>query len=245
VVGLANSSIQTFDVRTGVRTKSLKGHSAGVWALCLVESGGYWAGGPEGNRAENQETPRVAPIVDETTPPSSPDRSMEMEDLSGGPSTEPQTRPPRRSSSSKSSALNLLELGVLDDPQPCPAKASDATFRSEGWGQSHTLVVSGGCDKDVRVWELPSGRCIYKLRGHTSTIRCLRVLHNRPIAISGSRDGTLRVWDIRRGKQMRVLQGHMDSVRALDVFGNRAVSGSYDRTCRVSPFIFATFRTTH
>jgi F-box and WD-40 domain protein CDC4 len=80
-------------------------------------------------------------------------------------------------------------------------------------------------------------RCIHKLRGHTSTIRCLRVLHGRPVAISGSRDGTLRVWDIRKGKQLRALAGHTDSVRALDVFGNRAVSGSYDRTCRVgAPF---------
>jgi F-box and WD-40 domain protein CDC4 len=71
------------------------------------------------------------------------------------------------------------------------------------------------------------------LSGHTSTVRCLRVLHNRPIAVSGSRDGTLRVWDVRRGRMLRVLAGHADSVRALDVCGNRAVSGSYDRTCRV------------
>lgn len=74
---------------------------------------------------------------------------------------------------------------------------------------------------------------MHVLAGHTSTIRCIRVLHARPIAVSGARDGTVRVWDVRRGRCVRVLQGHDESVRALDVFGNRAVSGSYDRTCRV------------
>ena len=76
--------------------------------------------------------------------------------------------------------------------------------------------------------------CIYVLHGHTSTIRSLRVLHNRPIAVSGSRDSTLRVWDIQRGKCLRILAGHQESVRCLDVCGNRVVSGSYDSTCRVS-----------
>ena len=65
-------------------------------------------------------------------------------------------------------------------------------------------------------------------------MRCIRVLHNRPIAVSGSRDGTVRVWDIQRGRALRILQGHRNSVRCLDVCGNRVVSGSYDTTCRVS-----------
>jgi len=67
--------------------------------------------------------------------------------------------------------------------------------------------------------------CIYALAGHTSTIRCIKVLHNRPVAVSGSRDSTVRVWDIQHGRQLRVLAGHTDSVRALDVCGNKLVSG--------------------
>ncbi|KAJ3717847.1 hypothetical protein C8R42DRAFT_644469 [Lentinula raphanica] len=112
-------------------------------------------------------------------------------------------------------------------------KPSNATNSSEGWGQPGALVVSGGCDKVVRVWDIRSGYCIYVLRGHTSTIRCMKVLHNRPIAVSGSRDNTLRVWDIQRGRMLRVLEGHVASVRCLDVCGNRVVSGSYDYTCRL------------
>lgn len=70
--------------------------------------------------------------------------------------------------------------------------------------------------------------------GHTSAIRCIKVLDGRPIAVSGSQDTTVRVWDIVRGREVRVLQGHKGSVRCLVVAGNLVVSGSHDTTCRVS-----------
>ncbi|CAL1708382.1 unnamed protein product [Somion occarium] len=122
--------------------------------------------------------------------------------------------------------------GVFSSNVPRP-KPSEPSGASDGWGQPNALVVSGGCDKDVRVWDAKSGFCIYTMPGHQSTIRCLKVLHNRPIAVTGSRDRTVRVWDVRRGKMLRVLEGHEQSVRCIDVCGNIVVSGSYDTTCRV------------
>ncbi|CAE6479001.1 unnamed protein product [Rhizoctonia solani] len=110
---------------------------------------------------------------------------------------------------------------------------ADACNASAGWGQSGAIVVSGGCDREVRVWDLTTGNCLHVLKGHTSTIRCLKVLDSRPIAVSGSRDTTVRVWDIARGREVHVLQGHTDSVRCLEVSGNLVVSGSYDATCRL------------
>ncbi|GLB41505.1 putative WD40 repeat-like protein [Lyophyllum shimeji] len=117
--------------------------------------------------------------------------------------------------------------------QYVPERQSDPCFASEGWGQPNALVISGGCDKVVRVWDVKSGHCIYTLPGHTSTIRCMRTVHGRPLAVTGSRDGTVRTWDVQRGRAMRVLAGHTNSVRCLDVNGSRAASGSYDTTCRI------------
>lgn len=93
-------------------------------------------------------------------------------------------------------------------------------------------LVSGGCDRDVRVWDLTTGMAVHMLRGHTSTVRCLK-MSGKDIAISGSRDTTLRVWDIRKGICKHVLIGHQASVRCLEICGDLVVSGSYDTTARI------------
>ncbi|KAK2782095.1 hypothetical protein FQN53_000188 [Emmonsiellopsis sp. PD_33] len=94
------------------------------------------------------------------------------------------------------------------------------------------LLVSGGCDRDVRVWNMSTGECIHKLRGHTSTVRCLKML-NATTAISGSRDTTLRIWDLAKGVCKNVLVGHQSSVRCLAIHGDIVVSGSYDTTAKI------------
>lgn len=93
-------------------------------------------------------------------------------------------------------------------------------------------LVSGGCDRDVRVWDLQTGQAVHMLRGHTSTVRCLKMCGPH-IAISGSRDTTLRVWDIKKGICRHVLVGHQASVRCLEIYGDIVVSGSYDTTARI------------
>lgn len=97
------------------------------------------------------------------------------------------------------------------------------------WGDT---LVSGGCDRDVRVWNLKTGECLQILRGHSSTVRCLQMA-NATTAISGSRDNTIRVWDITKGTCEAVLQGHRSSVRCIEVKGDICVSGSYDFTAKV------------
>ncbi|EKD18840.1 uncharacterized protein L3040_004107 [Drepanopeziza brunnea f. sp. 'multigermtubi'] len=94
------------------------------------------------------------------------------------------------------------------------------------------ILVSGGCDRDVRVWNMATGESVHTLRGHTSTVRCLK-MSDSTTAISGSRDTTLRVWDIKTGLCKNVLVGHQASVRCLEIKGDIVVSGSYDTTARV------------
>ena len=113
------------------------------------------------------------------------------------------------------------------------------------WGD---LLVSGGCDRDVRVWNLATGLVSqpseglpnadslrypqFTLRGHTSTVRCLK-MSDANTAISGSRDTTLRIWDLKKGLCKHVLIGHQASVRCLEIHGDIVVSGSYDTTAKI------------
>ncbi|KAJ5113730.1 hypothetical protein N7456_002264 [Penicillium angulare] len=94
------------------------------------------------------------------------------------------------------------------------------------------ILVSGGCDREVRVWNMATGAGIHLLRGHTSTVRCLK-MSDRNTAISGSRDTTLRIWDLKTGTCGNVLVGHQASVRCLAIHGDIVVSGSYDTTARI------------
>ncbi|KAK5946254.1 hypothetical protein PMZ80_000396 [Knufia obscura] len=94
------------------------------------------------------------------------------------------------------------------------------------------ILVSGGCDRDVRVWNMATGRSVHVLRGHTSTVRCLKMSDSKT-AISGSRDTTLRIWDLESGICKNVLVGHQASVRCLAIHGDTVVSGSYDTTARI------------
>jgi F-box and WD-40 domain protein CDC4 len=55
---------------------------------------------------------------------------------------------------------------------------------------------------------------------HTSTVRYLKVLLNRPIVVSGSCHDTLRVWDVQHGRMLHILTGHVGSVCSLHVCGN-------------------------
>ena len=94
------------------------------------------------------------------------------------------------------------------------------------------LLVSGGCDRDLRVWDWKSGQCKYRLRGHTSTIRCLQMVDKKTV-VTGSRDNSVRIWDIETGLCKKVFEGHTASVRCLVVHGNLVVTGSYDCSLRV------------
>lgn len=97
------------------------------------------------------------------------------------------------------------------------------------WGDT---LVSGGCDRDIRVWNLKTGECLQILRGHQSTIRCIQMVDAKTI-ISGSRDTSVRIWDIEKGICLHVLNGHTSTVRCIEIKGDICVSGSYDCTARI------------
>ncbi|PCH39140.1 WD40 repeat-like protein [Wolfiporia cocos MD-104 SS10] len=224
IVGLANSRIHVFSARTGVLSRTLVGHESGVWAVALVKGSIDPAASPE-NDADESSDPGGE---DDSTMPLTLRRALGLGQEQGW-----SGRRARRRSASDVFRRRQESASRGTSKQSPKQKPSDPAGTSDGWGQPNALVVSGGCDKELRIWDVKSGWCIYTLRGHTSTIRCLKVVHGRPIAITGSRDRTLRVWDIQRGRPLRVLEGHEESVRCLDVYGSHAVSGSYDHTCRL------------
>lgn len=69
------------------------------------------------------------------------------------------------------------------------------------------VIVSGGSDKTIRIWNLNTGKPIGKpLRGHRQEVYSLAIdkrSDGTPVIISGGEeDGTVRIWDLDTGKPL-------------------------------------------
>ncbi|KAK4409736.1 WD repeat-containing protein 48 [Sesamum angolense] len=78
-----------------------------------------------------------------------------------------------------------------------------------------TLLVSGGTEKVVRVWDPRTGSKTMKLRGHTDNIRALLLDSTGRYCLSGSSDSMIRLWDLAQQRCIHSYAVHTDSVWAL------------------------------
>ncbi len=94
-------------------------------------------------------------------------------------------------------------------------------------------VVSGGCDKKVRLWKVGTTE-VKELYGHTAEVKSVHFSSDGWQVVSGSEDNTVRIWDIVSG-DAKVLRGHEREVYCVDFSrdGKHVVSGSNDNTVRV------------
>ena len=105
------------------------------------------------------------------------------------------------------------------------------------------LLVTGDTDKNVRVWDLASGRQRGPtLTGHTGPVRAVAVGEREPVVVaSASDDGTVRLWDLQTGRSRSApLTAHTGAVTALafapagdQLASDRLASGSDDGTVRI------------
>ena len=65
------------------------------------------------------------------------------------------------------------------------------------------LVLTGGKDDTVRIWEINQTTAKSVLRGHLSSISVLAINHGGSILASGSLDGTVIFWDINEKKLLK------------------------------------------
>jgi WD40 repeat protein len=92
-----------------------------------------------------------------------------------------------------------------------------------------TVLVSGGSDGALRLWETAA----WKLKGeldHHSELRSLAFSPDGNVLISGGLLGTVRLWDVKAQKELLERKGHLFGVSSLTFSrdGERIASGGQD-----------------
>ncbi|MER6398316.1 TIR domain-containing protein [Kitasatospora sp. NPDC001603] len=76
-----------------------------------------------------------------------------------------------------------------------------------GGAEADTLLVTGGNDGAVRLWDPASGRSRQLLRGHGRRIGSLSFSGDAGVLAAGGNDGVVRLWEPATGRRIRELSG--------------------------------------
>jgi len=71
---------------------------------------------------------------------------------------------------------------------------------------ANPLVVSGGWDKQVKVWNLRDCKLKTTFVGHTGYINCVTVAPDGSLCASGGKDQVAMLWDLNENKHLATLQ---------------------------------------
>ena len=93
-------------------------------------------------------------------------------------------------------------------------------------------LVSGHDDHALRLWELPSGRMLQVIKGHTDVIKSVAFSPDGHTIASGSIDRTVRLWDAATGQPRITYTGHTGEVKGLVITpdGQTVISSGFDHT---------------
>ncbi|MCS6812476.1 MAG: NB-ARC domain-containing protein [Cyanobacteria bacterium] len=102
-------------------------------------------------------------------------------------------------------------------------------------GSNDGVIVSGGDDQMVKLWDVASGKCLRTMQGHMRRVWSFALSHDHQTLATGSDDRKVRLWDVATGQCLGTLTGHTDWVWAVAFgFNDRLLaSGSDDNTIRL------------
>ncbi|XP_070709625.1 apoptotic protease-activating factor 1 [Pempheris klunzingeri] len=139
-----------------------------------------------------------------------------------------------------SAADNCNRLQVRDGRKGSvlfQSEEKSSRIRSTCLCRQPSAVVLGQEDGTVQVLDVPSGKLLTTLQGHTKTVLHCQFSHNGQILITSSEDTTIRVWRWQSG-ECKVLQGHKEQVRCVSLLSSstadtRLLSWSFDGTVKM------------
>ena len=77
------------------------------------------------------------------------------------------------------------------------------------------LVVSGGEDKLVKLWDVAQRNCISSFSDHIGSVNCVRFHTDGTCIASAASDGKVKVFDVRSQRVIQHYDAHNDRVNSI------------------------------
>lgn len=105
------------------------------------------------------------------------------------------------------------------------------------------MVVSGGSDGRLRLWDAASGKELRRFEGHQAEVLTVAFSADGRLLASGGVDATVRVWEAAAGREIRRLDGHRGEVTfvAFAPDGKTLISAAGSGSRAALPFLPANF----
>ncbi len=126
-------------------------------------------------------------------------------------------------------------VSLKRDPNSPPVVVYLADGARTAFNPEGTLVAAGTFEGPVRLWDVPSGREIAQLKGHTDATTDVAFHPDGRLLATAGFDRAVRLWDVATRAPVAVLSGHTHTVwrLAFSANGHLLASGSQDRTIRL------------
>ncbi|XP_007902496.1 autophagy-related protein 16-1 isoform X1 [Callorhinchus milii] len=115
--------------------------------------------------------------------------------------------------------------------------AHDGEVNSVKFSPASRVVVTGGTDRKVKLWEVSLGKCELKgsLTGSNAGITSLEFDSTGAYLLAASNDFASRIWTVDDSRLRHTLTGHSGKVLSAKFLldNARIVSGSHDRTLKL------------
>ncbi|XP_050080521.1 katanin p80 WD40 repeat-containing subunit B1 [Anopheles maculipalpis] len=102
-------------------------------------------------------------------------------------------------------------------------------------GETGRVLVTGGQDRNIKLWTFGDEKCFMTLPGHNSPIDCVKFAYSDDFVYSADDTGVIKRWNLNASDSISLF-GHMKSVRTLDFYpysDSYLVSGSNDTSIRL------------
>ena len=132
--------------------------------------------------------------------------------------------------------LRLCHVSPAEVGPPIPAH-TDEIFALALNGDA-TLLASGGGDKNVKLWDLPTLKERAKLEGHTGHVLCVAFNRDGSQLATGGGDRDVKIWNVKTHEQVTSHGPHPGAVTSLAWLASdvkRIAVACEDGTVRLDP----------